>query len=283
MRAPLAARFATAAGASSPDRVGLGPPPRRRDPRVVRDGRPLGRAGADPRREPRRRRLGGTRSRARDPLRAARRRRRRGHRVLAAALASVWGFRLGGYLLLQPRPREGGGRALPGAPRGNGARTRTGTSSSSSRRRRCSSSSSRCRSPSSRSDLESGFGVVAWIGDRALGDRQRRHDRLRPPARALAREPGEHGQDGARRPVELVAPPELLLRVGELVRQRARRDDRTLGLDRVGRTRRSPLLLFRVTGIPATEAQALRSRADYAEYQRTTSVFVPLPPRAQLG
>jgi steroid 5-alpha reductase family enzyme len=38
------------------------------------------------------------------------------------------------------------------------------------------------------------------------------------------------------------------------------------------------LLLFRVTGIPATEAQALRSREDYAEYQRTTSVFVPLPP-----
>ena len=39
-------------------------------------------------------------------------------------------------------------------------------------------------------------------------------------------------------------------------------------------------LLFRVTGIPATEAQALRSRADYADYRRTTSVFVPLPPRA---
>ena len=38
-------------------------------------------------------------------------------------------------------------------------------------------------------------------------------------------------------------------------------------------------LLFRLTGIPATEAQALRSRVDYAEYQRTTSVFVPLPPR----
>ena len=38
-------------------------------------------------------------------------------------------------------------------------------------------------------------------------------------------------------------------------------------------------LLFRVTGIPATEAQALRSRADYAEYRRTTSVFVPMPPR----
>jgi steroid 5-alpha reductase family enzyme len=39
-------------------------------------------------------------------------------------------------------------------------------------------------------------------------------------------------------------------------------------------------LLFRVTGIPATERQALRSRADYAEYQRTTSAFVPLPPRS---
>jgi steroid 5-alpha reductase family enzyme len=39
------------------------------------------------------------------------------------------------------------------------------------------------------------------------------------------------------------------------------------------------VLLFRVTGIPATEAQALRSRSDYADYQRTTSVFVPLPPR----
>ena len=38
-------------------------------------------------------------------------------------------------------------------------------------------------------------------------------------------------------------------------------------------------LLFRVTGIPATEAQALRSRADYADYQRTTSAFVPLPLR----
>ncbi len=39
-------------------------------------------------------------------------------------------------------------------------------------------------------------------------------------------------------------------------------------------------LLFRVTGIPATERQALRSREDYAEYQRTTSVFVPRRPTA---
>lgn len=34
--------------------------------------------------------------------------------------------------------------------------------------------------------------------------------------------------------------------------------------------------LFKVTGIPATEAHALKSRGDeYREYQRTTSVFVP--------
>jgi steroid 5-alpha reductase family enzyme len=40
------------------------------------------------------------------------------------------------------------------------------------------------------------------------------------------------------------------------------------------------LFLFRVTGIPYTERQALRSRGDaYRAYQRETSVFVPWPPR----
>ena len=39
--------------------------------------------------------------------------------------------------------------------------------------------------------------------------------------------------------------------------------------------------LFRVTGIPTTEAQALKSRGDdYRRYQRETSVFVPWFPRA---
>ncbi|HEY8901850.1 MAG TPA: DUF1295 domain-containing protein [Chthoniobacterales bacterium] len=38
--------------------------------------------------------------------------------------------------------------------------------------------------------------------------------------------------------------------------------------------------LFKVTGIPATEAQAVKSRGDeYREYQRTTSVFVPWFPK----
>jgi steroid 5-alpha reductase family enzyme len=40
------------------------------------------------------------------------------------------------------------------------------------------------------------------------------------------------------------------------------------------------VLLFTVTGIPATEAQSLKSRPeDYRRYQEETSMFVPLPPR----
>jgi steroid 5-alpha reductase family enzyme len=40
------------------------------------------------------------------------------------------------------------------------------------------------------------------------------------------------------------------------------------------------LFLFRITGIPYTEQQALRSRGEaYRAYQRTTSAFVPWPPR----
>lgn len=38
--------------------------------------------------------------------------------------------------------------------------------------------------------------------------------------------------------------------------------------------------LLKVTGVPPTEAQALKSRGDaYREYQRTTSVFFPWPPK----
>lgn len=40
------------------------------------------------------------------------------------------------------------------------------------------------------------------------------------------------------------------------------------------------LFLFRFTGIPYTERQALKSRGEaYREYQRTTSAFIPWPPR----
>ena len=42
--------------------------------------------------------------------------------------------------------------------------------------------------------------------------------------------------------------------------------------------------LFKVTGIPATEAQALASRGDdYRDYQRTTSAFVPWFPKIGRG
>jgi steroid 5-alpha reductase family enzyme len=41
------------------------------------------------------------------------------------------------------------------------------------------------------------------------------------------------------------------------------------------------LFLFFVTGIPHTEKQALSTRADYAEYMRTTSIFIPWFPRKE--
>ena len=40
------------------------------------------------------------------------------------------------------------------------------------------------------------------------------------------------------------------------------------------------IFLFRITGIPWTELQAEKSRGErYREYQRTTSIFIPWPPR----
>ena len=39
------------------------------------------------------------------------------------------------------------------------------------------------------------------------------------------------------------------------------------------------VFILKVTGIPPTEAQAAKSRRDYADYQRTTSAFFPWPPR----
>jgi steroid 5-alpha reductase family enzyme len=43
-------------------------------------------------------------------------------------------------------------------------------------------------------------------------------------------------------------------------------------------------LLLRVTGIPATEEQAVRSRGEeYRRYQRTTSAFMPWFPKRDSG
>ena len=41
------------------------------------------------------------------------------------------------------------------------------------------------------------------------------------------------------------------------------------------------LFLFYLTGIPHTERQALSKRPDYAEYQRTTSMFIPWFPKSK--
>ena len=38
-------------------------------------------------------------------------------------------------------------------------------------------------------------------------------------------------------------------------------------------------LLLKLSGIPITEAQTAKTRPDYAEYIRTTSAFIPWPPR----
>ena len=94
---------------------------------------------------------------------------------------------------------------------------------------------------------------LAWIGIAVWAVGNAGTIVVRPPARAVAREPGEHGEDRARRPLELVAPPELLLRVGQLVRHRPRRDDRAVGWIAWIVPAGLLVLLFRVTGIPATE------------------------------
>ncbi len=40
------------------------------------------------------------------------------------------------------------------------------------------------------------------------------------------------------------------------------------------------VFLLKITGVPHTESQSLRSRGDaYRQYQRETSVFIPLPPK----
>ncbi len=163
-----------------------------------------------------------------------------GHRVLAAALASIWGFRLGGYLLFNRvlgKEEDGRYQEL---------------------RRRWAPHANRSFFVFFQAqalfvvffslpfafislETESGLGALAWIGIAVWAIGNVGDDRLGPPARPVARESGEQGQDRARRPVGLVTPPELLLRVGELVRNRPRRERDPVGLDRLARAGRTPL------------------------------------------
>ncbi len=71
------------------------------------------------------------------------------HRVLVAGLGTIWGVRLGTYLLSRLAGKEEDGR-YQDLRRALGAAREPRRSSSSSRLRRRSSSSSRSRSPSSR-------------------------------------------------------------------------------------------------------------------------------------
>ena len=115
--------------------------------------------------------------------------------------------------------------------------------------------------------------------DRGLGDRQRRSDRLRLPARPWRKNPENKGKTAraglwgwSRHPNYFF---EWVNWCGiALVASAA-----PWGWIAWPYRPASCTSCSGSPGIPETEAQALRSRADYAEYQRTTSVFVPLPPR----
>jgi steroid 5-alpha reductase family enzyme len=200
------------------------------------------------------------------------------HRLLAAVLASVWGFRLGAYLFVDRvlgKEEDGRYRALR-ARWGSAANVRFFVFFQAQALFAVFFSL-----PFALLALapDSGIGVVAWIGIAlwAIGNAGAIvSDRQLARWRASPENEGKTARSGlwawSRHPnyfsewvtwcgnalVATTAPwgwiawsvPAVLL-----------------------------FLLFRVTGIPATEAQALRSRPDYVDYQRTTSVFLPLPPR----
>jgi len=165
---------------------------------------------------------------------------------------------------------------------------RCGRAGSATLRRRCSASSScrrfrlscsgfrfssRAATPHLASNHSScwGRGLVARTRGRIAGDAQfARLQARRFPAGTSVRP----------WPVALQPPSQLLLRVARLGRLRALRARRACGLARTHRASRNLFLLLRVTGVPPTEAQALRSKGDaYRRYQQTTSAFFPWFPR----
>ena len=201
-----------------------------------------------------------------------------GHRVLAAALASIWGFRLGGYLLFNRvlgKEEDGRYQEL---------------------RRRWAPHENRnffvffqaqalfvvfFSLPFAFVSLEteSGFGALAWIGiavwaignvGTIVSDRQLAQWRANPENKGKTARGGLWGW--SRHPNYFF---EWVNWCGNALVASATPWGWIAWLVPAGLL----YLLFKVTGIPETEAQALRSRDDYAEYQRTTSVFVPLPPR----
>ena len=200
------------------------------------------------------------------------------HRVLAAVLASVWGFRLGAYLFFDrilDKEEDGRYQAL---------RAKWGASANA---RFFAFFQAQALFVAFFSlpfafialDPDEGIGVVAWIGIAlwAIGnagtiasDRQLAQWRANP---ANERKTARRGLwSWSRHPNYFF---ELVTSCGvALVATAAPSGWGAWFVPAV-----LLLLLVRVTGIPATGSQALRSRPDYPQYQKTTSVFVPLPPR----
>ena len=114
---------------------------------------------------------------------------------------------------------------------------------------------------------------------RSSADRHRRRVVADSPTRGMARRtPSNRGRKCAADSVALLAPPELLLRVAALVGLRARSPSArpwwwvALWPARGDATCSCP----KVTGIPPTEQQALRSRGDaYRPTSETTNAFFP--------
>ena len=200
------------------------------------------------------------------------------HRVLAAALASIWGFRLAGYLYVNRiRGKEEDGRYR-------------------SLRAKWSENANRrffwffqfqavfvvfFSLPFALIALDpsSGFGVIAWIGvtlwaigniGTIVSDYQLARWRADPANEGKTARGGLWGW--SRHPNYFF---EWVNWCGNALVATTAPQGWIAWIVPAGLL----FLLFRVTGIPATEAEALRSRTDYAEYQRTTSAFVPRPPR----
>ena len=200
------------------------------------------------------------------------------HRVLAAVLASVWGFRLGAYLFFNRvlgREEDGRYRAL---------RAKWGPSANARffvffQAQALFVVFFSLPFAFSALDQASGFGVVVWIGVAlwAMGNAGTIvSDRQLAQWRANPENTGKTARRGlwswSRHPNYFF---EWVTWCGNaLVATTA-----PWGWIAWAVPAGLLFLLFRVTGIPATEAQALSSRPGYAEYQRTTSAFVPLPPR----
>ena len=183
-RTGSSSRSSTCPTATPRDRLALGSAPRGGGARVRLHGRPLGAPGADPRREPRRRRLGRPHRLLCHRVRAPGRRERRAPRAGGRARLDL-GLPPRRLPPLRPHPRQGGGRPLPGAaPEVGraGEREVLRLLPGAGALRRLLLAAVRVH----RARLELGLRRPRLDRRRRVGDRERRDDRGRPPARAVA-------------------------------------------------------------------------------------------------